>query len=218
MKKPDYKNWQYCALLIVFLAVLHVRCDVPSKEMSYANPHVLLVTELGDIVLEIYVREAPVTARNFLRYVDENRFHGAYFYRTVTLHNQPDTDIKIEVIQGGIGFIESELRLPAIEHETTRKSHIRHWDGAVSMARAEPGTADSEFFICIGDQPELDFGGKRNPDGQGFAAFGRVIVGMETVRKIQIQPAVAQMLTRSVHILQIRRVNIREYYPSSRMR
>lgn len=187
------------------------RCDTPQEEISYADPQVLLITELGDIVIEIYVRDAPVTARNFLRYVDENRYQDAQFYRVVTSDNQLDNNIKIEVIQGGIGFTESELRLPMIMHETTNRTGIRHRDGVISMARAEPGTADSEFFICIGDQPELDYGGKRNPDKQGYAAFGRVIAGMEIVRLIQQEPADVQMLTKPVRILFITRVNIREY-------
>jgi peptidyl-prolyl cis-trans isomerase A (cyclophilin A) len=186
--------------------------------MPYANPHVLLATEFGDIIVEIYVREAPITARNFLRYVDEYRYEHAYFYRVVTSDNQPGNEIKIEVIQGGIGFVDSELRLPAIEHETTQESGIRHQDGVISMARAEPGTADSEFFVCIENQPELDYGGKRNPDGQGFAAFGRVIVGMETVRKIQTQPAIDQILTTPVRILDVRRVKIRAYHLSQWVR
>ncbi|UCC11369.1 MAG: peptidylprolyl isomerase [candidate division WOR-3 bacterium] len=211
MKKHDHKCWQYYTLVLVLFTVLYVRCDVPRKERPYANPQVLLVTELGDIIVEIYVRRAPVTARNFLRYVDDNRYEHGHFYRVVTLDNQPGNEIKIEVIQGGIGFIDSKLRLPAIEHETTQESGIRHQDGVISMARAEPGTADSEIFICIGDQPELDYEGKRNPDGRGFAAFGRVIVGMETVRKIQTQPAIDQILTAPVRILETRRVNIRAY-------
>mgnify|MGYP001815608025 CR=1 FL=1 len=195
--------------LLAFMVLLScMRCDMPQDRGSYADPQVLLITELGDIVLEIYVRDAPVTARNFLRYVDENRFREARFYRTVTVDNQPDNDIKIEVIQGGIGFIESELRLPMIVHETTNRTGIRHRDGVISMARAEVGTADSEFFICIGDQSELDHGGKRNPDGQGYAAFGRVIAGMETVRLIHQEPADAQMLIVPVRILYCTRVNI----------
>lgn len=210
--------FHYPVLILTLIIVCCLGCDIPQEERPYANPQVLLSTELGDIVVEVYVREAPVTARNFLRYVDENRFRDAHFYRVVTLDNQPDNDIKIEVIQGGIGFVESESRIPPIMHETTRETGIRHHDGVLSMARAEPGTADSEFFICVGDQPELDYGGKRNPDGQGFAAFGRVIRGMETVRKIQDQPAVAQMLTAPVRILHIARTNIREQHPCTEKR
>ncbi|UCG91389.1 MAG: peptidylprolyl isomerase [candidate division WOR-3 bacterium] len=177
------------------------------------NPRVLMSTELGDIIIEVYEDKAPITAVNFLRYVDENRFKKASFYRVVRLDNQPDNDITIEVIQGGIGFIESDSRLPAISHETTDKTGIEHKDGIISMARREPGTASSEFFICIGDQPELDFGGKRNPDGQGFAAFGRVIQGMDVVRTIQQQLTDNQMLISPIKIIEITRVSdTQEYY------
>ncbi len=125
----------------------------------------------------------------------------------VTLGNQPDDSIRIEVIQGGLGFQESEDRLPPISHETTAETGILHTDGTISMARNAPGSASSEFFICIGDQPELDFGGRRNPDGQGFAAFGRVIDGMDVVRAIQGQPADRQMLRDVVRIVSVQRVN-----------
>jgi peptidyl-prolyl cis-trans isomerase A (cyclophilin A) len=88
-----------------------------------------------------------------------------------------------------------------IRLERTRDTGLRHQDGTVSMARAEPDTATSDFFVCIGDQPELDFGGQRNPDGQGFAAFGRVVKGMDVVRRIQLAPADGQTLTPPVSIL-----------------
>lgn len=167
------------------------------------NPRVVLGTELGDITLEIYYEQAPITAENFMRYVVERRFRGATFYRTVRLDNQPDNSVKIEVIQGGLKDDLDSLGLPPIPHETTAKTCILHKDGTVSMARREPGTASSEIFICIGDQPELDFGGKRNPDGQGFAAFGRVIAGMDVVRRIQSQPADGQMLDPEIAIKEV---------------
>jgi peptidyl-prolyl cis-trans isomerase A (cyclophilin A) len=179
----------YCRYLYVILCVIII-----SIGCTRQNPKVLIKTSLGNIVIEIYEKKAPITAANFLRYVEESRFQGATFYRTVTLDNQPDNDMKIEVIQGGIKDDSYNLRLPAIKHETTDKTDVLHKDGVISMARNEPGTASSEFFICIGDQPELDFGGKRNPDGQGFAAFGRVISGMDVVRKIHSQPARGQWL------------------------
>ncbi|MCJ7679342.1 MAG: peptidylprolyl isomerase, partial [Candidatus Aminicenantes bacterium] len=95
---------------------------------------------------------------------------------------------------------------PPIGHETTETTGVKHEDGVISMARSEPGTASSEFFICINAQPELDFGGKRNPDGQGFAAFGRVIEGMDIVRKIQAVEAPRQYLETPIHILSIERL------------
>ena len=160
-------------------------------------------TELGNITIEIYDKHAPLTSSNFLRYVDDGIFKETMFYRVVTKANQPLNEIKIEVIQGGL--YSEEKMYEAIAHETTEDTGILHKDGIISMARNEPGTATSEFFICIGDQPELDFGGRRNPDGQGFAAFGRVIEGMDVVRKIQQQPEAEQMLTHQVRILNINR-------------
>lgn len=170
---------------------------------SQPNPRVLMRTELGDIEIEVYMDKAPVTAANFMRYARENRFRGATFYRTVTMDNQPDKDVKIEVIQGGLGEDPEGLALPPIEHETTERTGVLHRDGTLSMARSSPGTAGSEIFICIGDQPELDFGGRRNPDGQGFAAFGQVVEGMEVVRAIQTQPAEGQLLSPEIRILEV---------------
>ncbi len=186
-------------LFIVFISVLAV--------FSYGsqNPEIVFKTGLGNFAVEIYESEAPVTAANFLRYVDEDRFEGAVFYRVVTMENQSNSEIKIEVIQGGLGYINSDNRLDSIEHETTDQTGILHKDGVISMARGLPDSASSEFFICINDQPELDFGGRRNPDGQGFAAFGKVIKGMEVVRKIQQQPVNGQMLESQVKIHSISR-------------
>jgi peptidyl-prolyl cis-trans isomerase A (cyclophilin A) len=162
-------------------------------------------TELGDILIEVYPDKAPVTVANFLRYVDEGRYEGALFYRVVTPDNQPNMDIKIEIIQGGTSRSANPRELPPIEHETTDKTGIQHKDGTISMARLMPGSASSEFFICVGDQPSLDFGGMRNRDGQGFAAFGMVIEGMDVVRKIQQQPSERQYLTTPIKIFSIKR-------------
>ena len=154
---------------------------------AICQTRVSMETTLGTIIVEVDEENAPVTSANFLRYVDENRWGGAHFYRVVTMQNQPDNDIRIEVIQGGLGDLDS-LRLPPIPHESTEKTKILHKNGTLSMARMSPGTEASEFFICIGEQPELDFGGKRNPDGLGFSAFGKVIEGMDIVHKIQQLP------------------------------
>ena len=166
---------------------------------------VQMSTEMGNITIEIYDKKAPLTASNFLRYVDEGLFKDSKFYRVVNRNNQPNNEIKIEVIQGGL-FTE-EMMYEPIVHETTKETGVLHKDGVISMARNEPGTATSEFFICIGEQRELDFGGRRNPDGQGFAAFGKVIEGMEVVRMIQQQPEIEQMLTHQVRIINVTRKN-----------
>ena len=137
-------------------------------------------TEAGDITIELYPGRAPVTVENFLRYVDGGHYDGATFYRTVT-HENDNGNPRIEVIQGGI---RGEAPFDPIAHEDTEQTGIRHTDGVISMARDGVGTASSEFFIVIGDQPGLDKGEVRNPDRQGFAAFGRVIDGMDVVKTI----------------------------------
>jgi peptidyl-prolyl cis-trans isomerase A (cyclophilin A) len=157
--------------------------------------------------LELYPKQAPITVDNFLRYVTENRFMGASFYRVVRADNQPNNKIKIAVIQGGLQVDEHPLRLPPISHETTQQTGLRHADGTISMARNEPGSASSEFFICVGDQPELDFGGKRNPDGAGFAAFGKVLTGLDVVQKIHQSPARGQTLEPSIAITDVKLVS-----------
>lgn len=175
---------------------------VPAAAQAY--PRVVIRTELGPIEVEIDSIHASVTAANFLRYVDLGFYRFARFHRTVRADNQPDSKVKIAVIQGGLDSTRVK-DFPPIPLERTSKTHLRHRDGTISMARDGPDTATSDFFICIGDQPELDYGGRRNPDGQGFAAFGRVMLGMDLVRKIQAAPAKGQTLTPPVRILAIER-------------
>jgi len=163
-------------------------------------------TSFGLIQIELYPDKAPITVANFLQYVDEARYGELHFYRVVHMGNQPDNKIKIEVIQGGLEIDKHPMELPPIHHETTNKTGIKHEDGTLSMARLEPGTASSEIFICINDQPELNFGGKRNPDGQGFAAFGKVVSGMDIVRQVQSKPEKEQMLVKPVKVNSITRV------------
>ncbi len=189
-------------LLSVLLASILASLVFPAT-----NPQVIMKTELGNITLEVFLEKAPITAANFLRYVDENRYTDALFYRVVTMANQPNNDIRIEVIQGGQGRSSHPQRLDPIPHETTEMTGIYHKGGTISMARSAPGSASSEFFICVNDQPELDFGGNRNPDGQGFAAFGRVIQGMDVILKIQQQPSESQMLVKPVKIHAIQRLD-----------
>ena len=145
-----------------------------------------MVTSEGPIEIALYADKAPVTVSNFLRYVDAGLLNGGSFYRVVTAENDHGSP-GIEVIQGGMG--RGNEGFSPIEHETTRQTGILHTDGVISMARGDVDTASSQFFICIGDQPGLDFGQLRNRDGLGFAAFGRVIEGMDIVRKIQDLPA-----------------------------
>ena len=172
--------------------------------------NVRIHTEAGDIFLELYTGKAPVTVNNFLKYIDQKTYDGSEFYRVVRLDNQPDKKEKIEVIQGGLNA-DSGKRMPPIKQETTNKTGITHQNGTISMARSTPESASSEFFICVNDQPELNFGGNRNPDGQGFAAFGKVTKGMDIVLKIQAgktgENEKMQLLVEPVKIITIDRVD-----------
>ena len=170
-----------------------------------APPRVVLTTNLGEIEMELVPDRAPVTAANFIRYVERGDYDGGRFHRTVTLRpdNQPANKVKIEVIQAGVRP-DAGRPFPPIPLERTNATKLKHTDGVVSMARDGPDSATFDFFICIGDQPALDFGGNRNPDGQGFAAFAKVVRGMDVVRRIQAAPSKAQRLTPPVTILKAR--------------
>jgi len=170
------------------------------------EPTVRITTSLGSILVAVDAQHAPVSAANFLRYVDLRMYDGGRFHRTVTLDNQPDKVAKIEVIQAGIDPRRQQEQFAPIALERTSLTGLKHLAGVVSMARDGPDTATSDFFICVTDQPSLDFGGARNPDGQGFGAFGRVVRGMEVVRRIQQAKAMGQTLTPPVKILSIRRL------------
>ncbi len=189
---------RFLALLVSFSTTL----------AALAGPQIRLTTELGVIEAELHADQAPATVANFLKYVEAGRYAGGVFHRTVKLNpdNQPHNAVKIEVIQGGVNPEHAEKDWPPLALERTRDTGLKHLDGTLSMARAGPDTATSDFFICLGAQPELDFGGKRNPDGQGFAAFGRVTKGLDVVKKIQTAPAEGQKLTPAIRILKIERL------------
>jgi peptidyl-prolyl cis-trans isomerase A (cyclophilin A) len=193
-----------CWLMVI--AIFAAQPFTAAHDAVQSLPHVLIETETGDIEIEVDTVRAPVTAANFLKYVDGGFYDGGRFHRTVRLDNQPKNDVKIEVIQAGASAARVREFFPPIALERTNVTRLAHGDGAVSMARSEPDSARDQFFICIGSQPELDFGGKRNADGQGFAAFGRVVRGMEVVKKIQAGPAELQNLTPPVRIIRARRL------------
>jgi peptidyl-prolyl cis-trans isomerase A (cyclophilin A) len=169
-------------------------------------PRVRVETSLGAIVLELYPDKAPGTVANFLRYVDARHFDGGQFHRTVTPENQPNDSVRIEVVQASVAAARNGEAFPAIPLERTSVTGLRHLDGTLSMARGGPDSARSSFFVCIGDQPSLDFGGHRNLDGQGFAAFGRVVEGMDVVRRIQRSSANGQNLDPPIRISSARRM------------
>jgi peptidyl-prolyl cis-trans isomerase A (cyclophilin A) len=180
----------------------------PNLPDTAAIVRVRFRTTVGVFDAELYRRAAPTTVENFLRYIYGGYYVGGLIYRTVKTTNQEDKpdSLKIEVIQATVGSDYSQYAFPPIFLETTQETGVRHLDGTLSMARDEPNTAQYEFFICIGDQPQLDFGGARNPDRQGFAAFGRVTRGMDVVRKIHQSRSIGQTLAPPILIISITRI------------
>ncbi len=171
---------------------------------------VVFETSLGAITIEVNLAKAPVTSANFLKYVDDGLYNGGRFHRTVRPETETRKDVPIEVVQAGRGPRTPETPgYPPIPLERTSVTGLVHVDGAVSMARAGQDSATSDFFICIGPQPALDFGGARNADGQGFAVFGRVVSGMDVVKQIQVSPVRpgSQTLAPAIRIQSARRID-----------
>ena len=188
-------------LLIIPLALLNIGI------MMSLSPSVLIKTPLGNITMELFIKQAPVTVSNFLNYVDKQLFDNSSIFRIVTDNNAnqvEDENAKINVIQAGLPPEHSSL-LAGIPHESTEETGILHTDGTVSMARFEPGSADGSFFFCVGNQPELDFGGKRYPDGLGFAAFGEIIKGRDILDLIYQKAEKEEYLANQITITSISR-------------
>jgi peptidyl-prolyl cis-trans isomerase A (cyclophilin A) len=161
---------------------------------------VRIETELGDIELEVFEQQAPASAGYFLADVRAGRYDGSSFFRIVTLSNQSvEKHRRIAVIQGGFRHEREDLA-PVIPHETTAMTGLGHLKGTVSLARFAPGTVYHSFFICLRDEPALDFGGARHPDGQGFAAFGRVTAGFDVVQSIYARAEQAEYLKNEIAI------------------
>jgi len=193
--QTKYLKFNKRILLLVFAFTLlscnnTINCEIETTE--------------GTILVELYPDKAPITVANFLKYVDAGLYTNGSFFRVTTPENEATREVKIEVIQGGKGEGKD---FDPIEIETTEKTGILHEDGTISMARSEPNSATNNFFICINAQPSLDFAGKRNPDGFGFAAFGKVVKGMDVVRKIQSGENKNQRLLEPVLIKSIKRIN-----------
>jgi peptidyl-prolyl cis-trans isomerase A (cyclophilin A) len=180
-----------------------VASDAPAPEVVKVVMH----TALGDIHLDIEKGRAPITAGNFLRYVDQKRFDNIVFYRAMKL----DEEGKYGLVQGGLRGDPKRV-YPAIAHEPAATTGLSHVNGAISMAQAKPGTATADFFIIIGDLVSLD--GKNTPEDPGYAVFGRVTEGMDVVKAIMVLPRSetagegvmqGQMLSEPVKVLTVRR-------------
>lgn len=160
--------------LVLFLLCL---LPVTAAPAPAANPRVALETSAGRVVVEVYADKAPITARNFLRYVDQKRLDGITFYRTVKVADH------FGFVQLGVQNAPAKM-LPAIRHEPTTQTGIKHLDGTLSMPRLAPGSARGEFTIMVGDQPSFDADPGKPGDNLGYAAFARVVEGMDVILKI----------------------------------
>jgi peptidyl-prolyl cis-trans isomerase A (cyclophilin A) len=190
--------------LLIIVIVFIAAC----KGAENKNPHVDISTKFGDIEVELYPEQAPETVKAFLRYVDSGYYTNSAFYRVLRDDEQPSNAPKSELIQGGLWKTNYKLSagLPGIKHETTAQTKILHKNGVISMARLEPGTANTEFFICVGDQPGFDYGGANNADGQGYAAFGKVVKGMNVVHSIYDAPESDGEFDPLIYIFKIKRL------------
>ena len=188
-------------IIIATVAVLLFSCS------SSKNPHIIIKTNLGNVEAELYPDKAPKTVAAFLSYVDSGFYKNSSFYRVLFIEAMA-SDYNTGIIQGGIWQSNNKkaIALSGIVHEPPNQTGLSHTTGTLSLARSTPGTANSEFFICVGDQTGYDSSKNYNPDGLGFAAFGRVISGMDIVRQIHKQPANGQSFTRSITILNIERL------------
>ena len=182
------------------LAMAFVAQTTPMQ--VYYHPRVTFRTEYGSITISLDATHAPITTCNFLRYVQQGRFSRGSFFRTVV----SDSDVgsgTINVIEAATRQGSNDPGLGPIPLERTRDTGLSHLAGTISMAREGPNTATSSFFIVVEDSPSLDFGGTNNPDGQGFAAFGQVVAGMETVHGIHRADATAEALDDPVLFSQV---------------
>ncbi|MGN6438587.1 MAG: peptidylprolyl isomerase [Agriterribacter sp.] len=195
---------RYLLIMAAVIMLLAAGCTTPINSDNV----VVIQTKFGDIKVELYPDKAPATVAAFLNNIDSGHFKNSSFYRVLRHDNQVTGSPHSYLIQGGLWQSNPELkdRLQRIPHEPTSKTGILHKRGVISMARNEPGTATAEFFICVEDEPGFDFGGDNNVDGQGYATFGRVVDGMETVEKIYRQPEYQQRFFPPVTILNIQKL------------
>jgi peptidyl-prolyl cis-trans isomerase A (cyclophilin A) len=184
---------------VLLILILLISCG----HKKYDNPHILIETGYGDIEAELYPAKAPKTVAAFLSYIDAGYYKDASFYRVLKDDDMP-TDYNSGIIQGGVW--PKDMKLPGIEHESTKQTGLSHTSGTLSLARSAVNTATTEFFICIGDRKQLDAGSGGTPDSLGYAAFGRVVHGMDIVRQIQAVNSTGDHFVTKITINNIKRL------------
>jgi peptidyl-prolyl cis-trans isomerase A (cyclophilin A) len=192
---------------IFFIVVVFSACSQPKK---YSKPTIDIKTYFGDIIVELYPEKAPKTVAAFLSYVDSGYYKNTSFYRVLKKEDQSMNVAKTQLIQGGLWQtnFKKQQSIPGIPLETTKQTGILHQEGVISLARNEdPNSGNTEFFICMDDEPDYDYGGDASPDKKGYVTFGRVIDGMKYVKQIHEQPDYETNLRPPIKIINITRLN-----------
>ena len=194
-----------CSLFL--LAVVIASCN--QTKTKYTNPTIDIETYYGDIIVELYPDKAPKTVAAFLSFVDSGYFKNTSFYRVLKKDDQAMNVAKTQLIQGGLWQTKFKLQqtIPGIPLETTKQTGILHTEGVISLARnEEPNSGNTEFFICMDNEPDYDYGGDASPDKKGYVTFGKVIDGMEYVRQIHDQPDFETNFKPPIKIINIKRL------------
>lgn len=188
--------------IIVFIIAI----SLFSCKENYKEPHVFIETEYGDVELELYPEKAPETVASFLDNIEAGLYNDASFYRVLKNENLPE-EYNQGLIQGGVFQAKPSLvpNLKKVKHESPKQTGLTHESGTISMARTTPGSATTEFFICIGDQKQFDSSSRGNSDGLGYAAFGKVVDGMDVVRLIQNKKSTGESFNKPVKIKAIKK-------------
>ena len=193
------------SLFIIALAISG--CNQTTTK--YTKPTIDIETYYGDIIVELYPDKAPKTVTAFLSFVDSGYFKNTSFYRVLKKEDQAMNVAKTQLIQGGLwqSNYKKQQTIPGIPLETTKETGILHTYGVFSLARNEdPNSGNTEFFICMDDEPDYDYGGDASPDKKGYVTFGKVIEGMQYVRQIHNQPDTATTFVPPIKILNIKRL------------
>jgi peptidyl-prolyl cis-trans isomerase A (cyclophilin A) len=192
----------------ILIAALFISILFSCSHKEYKGPHILIETNYGDIEVELYPTQAPRSVAAFLSFIDSGIYKNSSFYRVLKKDDQPGSGSRSEIIQGGIWHTNHDkaVSLQGIPHESTKETGLNHLDGTISLARKELGTAGTEFFICVGDQPGFDYHVKNGEVKDGYAAFGRVVKGMDVVRSIHQQPDNETSFTPPIKITDIKRL------------
>ncbi|HEY5463634.1 MAG TPA: peptidylprolyl isomerase [Hanamia sp.] len=199
-----FRKFSKYALLIIILG--SAGCTQSKK---YTKPTIDIETYYGDIIVELYPEKAPKTVAAFLSYVDSGYYKNTSFYRVLKKDDQAMNVAKTQLIQGGLWQtkFKKQQTIPGIPLETTKQTGILHTEGVISLARNEdPNSGNTEFFICMDDEPDYDYGGDASPDKKGYVTFGKVIDGMKYVRQIHEQPDFETNFTPSIKIINIKRL------------